>query len=142
MNLLLAFSLLAADDVPLQNPGFEEGWYEASADPAAKIVGKVAKGWGDNSSWADVNVEYGVETANPHRGASAQRINLKRIGSGAVQFTQGASFKKGRAYAWSLWMRGRPGTAVSLMLRKQGAPYTTYASSDVVLSPEWREFVV
>jgi len=142
MNLLLAFALLAADDVPLQNPGFEEGWYEASADPAAKIVGKVAKGWGDNSSWADVNVEYGVETANPHRGASAQRINLKRIGSGAVQFTQGASFKKGRAYAWSLWMRGRPGTAVSLMLRKQGAPYTTYASSDVVLSPEWREFVV
>lgn len=140
--LVLALALTAADDVPLQNPGFEDGWVDASKDPNAKVVGKVAKGWGDNSSWADVNVEYGVETANPHRGASAQRINLKRIGSGAVQFAQGAPFKKGRAYAWSVWLRGRPGTAVSLMLRKQGAPYTTYASSDVVLSPEWREFTV
>src|SRR6185295_7530779 len=55
---------------------------------------------------------------------------------------QGARFRQGRAYAFSVWMRGRPGTAVSLLLRRQGAPYTTYASSDVVLSPEWREFSV
>lgn len=127
-----------AKDVVLTNAGFEEGWYDAPADP--KVSGRIAKGWGDNSSWADVKVSYDVETANPHRGISAQRITLHRIGSGAVQFTQGTKFRKGRAYAFSLWMRGRPGTAVSLMLRRQGAPYTTYASSDVVLSPEWREF--
>jgi hypothetical protein len=129
-----------AKDVALVNPGFEEGWSDAPADPAGKVAGRMAKGWSDNSSWADVRVTYGVETGNPHRGQSAQRITLHRIGSGAVQFTQGATFRKGRAYAFSVWMRGRPGTAVSLMLRRQGAPYTTYAASDVVLSPEWREF--
>lgn len=131
-----------AKDVPLANAGFEEGWNEQPADAGAKVTGRIAKGWSDNSSWADVQVTYGVETANPRRGAAAQRINLQRIGSGAVQFTQGAKFRGGRAYVFSLWMRGRPGTSVSLMLRRQGAPYTTYASSDVVLSPEWREFSV
>jgi hypothetical protein len=142
MPLFLALALATADDVPLTNPGFEEGWVDAPADPQGRVSGRIARGWSDNSSWADVTVDYGVETANPHRGASAQRIHLRRIASGAVQFTQGTQFKKGRAYAWTLWMRGRPGTAVSLMLRRQGAPYTTYASSDVVLSPEWREFSV
>lgn len=138
LPLLLALALTTADEVPLQNPGFEDGFYDAPADP--KVGGRIAKGWGDNSSWADVKVTYDVDTANPHRGAGAQRITLHRIGSGAVQYTQGTKFRKGRAYAFSVWMRGRPGTAVSLMLRRQGAPYNTYASSDVVLSPEWKEY--
>ncbi|RPH37426.1 MAG: hypothetical protein EHM91_15060, partial [Planctomycetota bacterium] len=131
-----------AKDVPLSNAGFEDGWWDSPVDPAGKVSGRVAKGWGDNSSWADVKVTYAVDTANPHRGKSAQRITLDKIASGAVQFTQGARFRKGRAYAFTIWMRGRPGTAVSLLLRRLGAPYTTYAASDVVLSPEWREFVV
>lgn len=145
LTLIAALALCQTEDaknVALSNPGFEEGWWEVSADPADKVSGRVANGWGDNSSWADVRVSYSVETANAHRGKTAQRITLHKIGSGAVQFTQGAKFRKGRAYAFSLWMRGRPGTAVSLMLRRQAAPYTTYASSDVILSPEWREFTV
>src|SRR3954462_789397 len=122
--LLACFAAAGPDDpkdVGLVNPGFEEGWWAAPADPSGRVAGRVAKGWSDNSSWADVRVTYGVETANPHRGQSSQRITLHRIGSGAVQFTQGAQFRKGRAYAFSVWMRGRPGTSVSLMLRRQGA---------------------
>src|SRR4051812_48071730 len=92
-------------DVALVNAGFEGGWTDLGGAAAAKVTGRLAKGWSDNSDWADVRVIYGVETASPHRGASAQRISLQRIGSGAVQFTQGARFSGGRAYAFSVWMR-------------------------------------
>lgn len=131
--------LMLLDDLPLANPGFEEGGVELNGP---KVSGRIGKGWSDNSDWADVKVTYGLETVNARRGERCQRITLHRIGSGAVQFTQAAKFRAGRAYALRVWMRGRPGTSVSLMLRRQGAPYTTYAASDVVLLPEWREYVV
>ena len=33
-----------AKDVPLSNAGFEDGWWDAPADPAGKVSGRVAKG--------------------------------------------------------------------------------------------------
>jgi hypothetical protein len=143
ISLLLLATALADDpqEIALANGGFEDGGYEVS-DPGGKVGGTIGKGWGDNSAWADVSVAYALEKTNPRRGAACQRVTLRRIGSGAVQFTQGVRFKRGRAYAWTVWMRGRPGTSVALILRKQGEPYTHYAVSDVVLLPEWREYTV
>lgn len=148
--LLLAAGtpLCAAEvDIPLANAGFEDGWPVVaptadSVNEKAKITGEVAKGWGDNSSWADVKVAYSAATTDPHRGKTAQRIHVARVASGAVQYVQAVPFAAGRVYAFSVWMRGRPGDTVSLLLRRQGAPYTQYAGTDATLSAEWREYTV
>ena len=147
--LLASGGLLCAAEVeiPLANAGFEDGWPAVaptadSVNDKAKITGEVAKGWGDNSSWADVKVAYSAATTDPHRGKTAQRIHVGRVASGAVQYVQGVPFAQGRVYCFSVWMRGRPGDTVSLLLRRQGAPYTQYAGTDATLSAEWREYTV
>jgi hypothetical protein len=107
----------------------------------AQISGVIAPGWSDNSNWADVAVEYSKDTVNPHRGQTAQKIQIGRVSSGAVQFVQNVSFKKGRVHVWRVWLRGNPGTGVGLSLRKAGAPYTEFASQTASLSAECRSFV-
>ena len=129
------------------NPGFE-GDYKPVASQSdapnqkAVIKGAVAEGWNDNSNWADVDVEYSRDTNNPHRGQTAQKIVVKRVTGGAVQFVQQAPLKKGRVHVWKLWMRGRPGTSVSLSIRQAGAPYAEYANQTASLAAEWQEFRV
>lgn len=147
---LLAGAIVHAADAPgptLKNPGFEDAWpaVVSTADTTnaqAKVTGEVASGWSDNSSWADVQVAYAADTTNPHRGKTAQRITVNRVSSGNIQYVQLTPFIKDRAYAFSIWMRGRPGSVVAVVLRKAGAPYTQYASIDAALSPEWKEFTV
>ena len=49
---MLTLLLLAAlDDLPLSNPGFEDGGADVKG---IKVAGQVGKGWSDNSDWADV----------------------------------------------------------------------------------------
>ncbi len=140
--------LIAKGDViSTENPGFE-GEYNpvaSSSDaPNAKAVikGAIAAGWGDNSNWADVNIDYSRDTVNPHRGAASQKVVIGRVASGAVQFVQKVPLREGRIHVWKLWMRGRPGDAVGLIIRKVDAPYTTYAAETATLSAEWQEYRV
>lgn len=135
--------------VPIEtaNPGFEGPYVPvptSSDKPGkkAKITGSVAPGWSDNSDWADVGVTYSPDADNPHRGATAQKVAIDRVDSGAVQFVQKVPLKKGRVHVWKLWMRGRPGTAVALTMRRADAPYTQYAAGTANLSAEWQEFRV
>ncbi|MDQ2800539.1 MAG: hypothetical protein M3Y13_12985, partial [Armatimonadota bacterium] len=145
LTLLLPGAMAQA--VELKNPGFE-GAYQplppptAVANIKALVSGQIAPGWTDNSDWADVAVDYGAETANPHRGKAAQRVSVARVSGGAVQFVQPVDFQKGRVYAFHVWLRGRPGAGVSLMLRQGGSPYTVFAESRAALSAEWQEFQV
>lgn len=134
-----------AASVNLQNPGFEAPYppVASSSDAAnlkAKITGTVAQGWQDNSNWADVSVDYGADTSNPHRGASDQRVTITRVAGGAVQFVQPVRLQKSHAYELRVWLRGTPGTSISISLRQSGAPYATYAEGRAAVSPEWREF--
>lgn len=129
---------------PLVNPGFEGPARKAVGtgdrlSSGALIVGQIAEGWEDNSGWADVDVEYALDQVNPHRGTTSQRITVKRVTSGAVQFVQPVDFEKDRAYLFRVWLRGSPGRRVELILRKAGAPYTAYASESVGLAAEWQE---
>lgn len=128
--------------VPLQNAGFESPWPSTDPkDPEAKVTGIVADGWSDNSSWADVNVHYSADTEHPHSGSAAQRIDVERVASGAVQFVQKVQLQKDKAYAFSVWMRGRPGSVVGMILRRVD-PATYYADAEAVLSPEWKEYTI
>lgn len=131
----------------LQNPGFEAPYKPIaprsdSDNKNARITGALAQGWGDNSNWADVAIDYGQDTLTPHRGASAQRVAISRVAGGAVQVVQPVTFQKGHAYEWRVWLRGTAGTSVGLLMRQAGAPYANYAEARAGVSPEWREFRV
>ena len=131
----------------LTNPGFE-GAYQPVASQSdlpsqkAQITGEIAPGWEDNSNWADVGIVYSRDTNNPHRGQASQKIAISRVNTGAVQFVQTVAFTKGRVNEFRVWLRGTPGTSVTLLLRKSGAPYTEYGNTFAGLSPEWQEFSV
>ena len=130
----------AGVELPLLNPGMEmTGQTLKPTTGKATISGTLAQGWGDNSDWADVDVNYALDSVNPHSGASSQKIEAKRISSGAVQFRQGVPIKKDHIYSFSAWLRGQPGQRVTLQLRQAGAPYASYAETPVVLSAEWQQ---
>jgi hypothetical protein len=139
MLLAIGRAVLAQDNnlVPQENTGFE-GNYTAVAsssdapDQKAQISGVIAPGWSDNSNWADVAVTYAKDSVNTHRGQAAQKIQITRVNSGAVQFVQNVSFKKGRVHLWRVWLRGNPGTGVNLMLRKAGAPLHRVCVADSI----------
>ena len=81
-------------------PAKEKGW-NANAD----ITGEVGANWGDNSSWAEVGIAYSRDEVNPHSGKASQRIDVKRVSSGAVQFTHSFQAEKGKIYRGRLWLR-------------------------------------
>jgi len=129
--------------VPLKNPGLEVPYTAVGASSGpGQISGETASGWGDNSNWADVTVAYAQDGADPHRGQSAQRIAVSGVRSGAVQFKQNVMLKKDRIYAMSVWLRGSPGSMVSLLLRETGGASKQYAGTTASLSAEWREYRV
>lgn len=136
---------LAAADPGLENPGFEGAFVDLPAKvekSGARITGALGAGWMDNSSWADVDVAYAAETADPHSGKAAQTISITRFASGGVQFVHPVRYRKGIGIRFSCWLRGRPGQTVSIMLRQEDAPWKAYATTTAALSAEWREFRV
>ncbi len=142
-----ASAAIAADGSALANADFEGAFTPApnAGKPNAsgsRITGAIGEGWDDNSSWADVDIDYSSEKTDPHGGKAAQRVHVTRFASGGVQFIHPVRFKAGVGVRFSVWLRGRPGQSVGLMLRQADAPWTTYASASASLSPEWREFSV
>ncbi|CAN5761454.1 hypothetical protein BH09VER1_BH09VER1_13270 [soil metagenome] len=148
-TLISSLSLASAEtdgtQMPVQNAGFEEPFMTVPApNPAkkAQITGMLVDGWSDNSDWADISVDYSKDTDNPHGGQSSQKVDVTRVDSGAVQVTQKVEFRANHQYIFRIWMRGTPGTVVSMQLRKASEPYTTYALKDARLSEEWQEYTV
>jgi len=130
-----------AVDVTLRNPGLEVPYRDLpppNPEKKAKITGSIANGWGDNSNWADVEIAYAPDTERPHSGKTAQRITVGRVAGGAVQFVQDIELNKG-IYAYSIWLRGQPGTNVSVVLRRAD-PATQYAATTATLTDGWQEF--
>ena len=131
--ILLALCMTSAsglDQNLLPNAGFEA----KSGDDG------IAQGWADNSSWADLDVEYQPETANPHSGRACQRIVCSRLTYGAVQMipTSAVPLERGQIYRVSLWLRGNVGM-VAGQVRLAPAPYTVYIERDITVSPEWQQ---
>lgn len=129
----------AGDALAFKNPGLEEPYAVVHSGGKGQITGRIASGWQDNSGWADVTVEYAPDTQNVHEGKCAQRIDVKAIRSGAVQFTQHVSLVKNHVYALSVWLKGTDTIPVSLILRQAAAPYTAYFTKVIALTPEWHQ---
>ncbi|CAN5761433.1 hypothetical protein BH09VER1_BH09VER1_13260 [soil metagenome] len=150
IGLLLAGSCPAPGEdlnspsvIELRNPGFEVPYNTVDIKGAkSQITGELADGWQDNSDWADLTAEYSVDAVNPHSGENSQKVTLSRLGSGAVQLKQDVRFQPGHQYTFSIWLRGKPGTHVSLQLRRSSEPYTTYATVPVTLAEEWTKFSI
>lgn len=100
----------------------------------------IAEGWRDNSSWADLEVEYGRETDNPHSGQACQRITCTRLDSGAVQMisAQGLPLHRGRIYRVRAWFRGNV-DGVVVLLRQAPAPYRVYAQKSLLVTSQWQQ---
>ncbi|MBI2297781.1 MAG: hypothetical protein HYU66_02300 [Armatimonadetes bacterium] len=107
---------------------------EGPASPTGTV-----EGWADNSSWADLTVDYRRDTTRPHGGAACQRVRCSRLAYGAVQIipTVGVPLVKGRLYRVSAWLRGDVGR-VAVQLRLAPAPYTIYIERSVLVGPDWR----
>ncbi|OGV38550.1 MAG: hypothetical protein A2X48_00750 [Lentisphaerae bacterium GWF2_49_21] len=108
----------------------------------AEISGETGANWGDNSSWAEVGVSYSGDEVNPHSGKLSQHIDVKRVTSGAVQFTHSFQAEKGKIYRGRLWLRGTGGTTITYGFRQADAPYQTIGTESATLSPEWREYSI
>jgi len=122
-------SALSASENLLKNGSFEGKFSDD----------KIADGWMDNSSWADLGVEYRRETENLHAGRACQRITCTRLTSGAVQMIPRGwvPLRKGKIYRVSLWLRGDAGR-VAAQLRLAPSPYTIYVERHIMVTSEWQ----
>ena len=134
--LLLTLGAIQAQEI--KNGDFEGGFQPVKVhEPTkAKITGEVGAGWQDESSWAEVEVAYSGDPTGGHGKTAAQKIVVKSIAGGAVQFAQGLKLETG-SYHVTAWVRGEG--AGRLLLRKAGPPYTTYGSVNVPASSEWTQ---
>jgi len=124
----------------LTNPGFE-GPYISLPAPSGKsrITGLVAKGWRDNSAWADVTVDYAQESAGIRTGKSAQRVTVKAVRQGEVQLVQPVTIQAKHSYLASLWVKGQPGAKFRASVRQSEAPYADYGNQSLALNGKWQQ---
>ena len=114
----------------IPNPGFENG----------------TEGKWHKDDFAHLGGEFALDTQNPHSGKSAWRISLNtESGSlGEVHaFCGPLPLAPGMALQLRFWMRGKSNTGfMKVLLRKMGAPYTTYWSAQCAPTDEWTESVL
>ncbi len=141
LALLASAALPArAGEAMVANGGFEGPYQEVNIGDGrtTQITGRIAEGWKDNSSWAQVVVEYGEGSFGPHSGSRCQRITIRRMASGAVQLTQAAvALEEGQAYRARVFARSPDAVPLRLQIRQPGAPYREYAGMTFRPGAEW-----
>ena len=113
----------------IANPSFE--------NPPASYV------WHQNN-WPKNDVAFVLDKENSHSGAQSQRITIRHIVNAAVlQFmTPSLPVRPGLSFQLRFWTRGPANTRpIAVLLRKLGAPYTTYFKAEVSLAASWTESV-
>ena len=138
LSALLIGEVGSAQAQALKKPGFEAAGQTLpvttnAPDSKAQISGTIAETWSDNTSWADVRLEYSLSAINPHGGRHSQKIEIKR---GFAQFAQAVDLPGGYSRA-SVWLRAESSMWVSFSLRQQGAPYTAYATQTAQIGKLW-----
>jgi len=123
--------LWAADPQPrdniLENGGFES---PVLSDP-----------WIGNN-WAGNEVSFRLDPVLPHSGSQALHVRLEKVIKIAdlqLQY-KNLPVRVGEYLRLSFWLRGPANTKpVTVELRKQNAPYTSYFRAEVALTEEWSE---
>lgn len=125
----------------LGNAGFEDGFAAIPPDAGrkARLSGEIAAGWSDDSAWADVELRYAADREVRRSGTASQRLQIRAIRSGQVQFVHNLVLRAGRQYRASLWIRCSTPAPLQINVRQGPRPYRGYASTQAVATPEWQQ---
>lgn len=142
--VLLSLGVLVAQENLLRNGGFEGTGeaYSPRPDARARISGALATGWRDNSEWADLELQYAIDTSVHRGGTASQRMELRTAASGSPQLWQEFEARAGFTYTGRVWVRAPERLPVNLLLRTSAAPYTLHARHQVLTTPDWQELRV
>lgn len=102
------------------------------------ITGELPRGWEEDSSWADVTVNYRAQEINPFSGDRSLRVEVDEIRSGTVQIrVPNIRVQPSHLIRMRIPVRSEDGVSATLSLRMRGAPYTTYWQGVLSARPEW-----
>jgi hypothetical protein len=140
-----AVAAVAAAPAVNQNAGFEGAYADVKANPGdkAKLSGRIAPGWFDNSGWADLDLAYAEEKENPHSGSSCLKATLGAVrGFGQMQLAQVVQAEQGKEYTVAVWLRAsRDGVPVSFGLRPADGG-EMYKAGTATAGKGWQRFAV
>jgi hypothetical protein len=130
----------------LRNPGFEGTGRIAGSGVAletgAVISGSVATGWSENSFWANVSVNYAMDTSVVHGGTSSQRIEVAAIRKDFVQYGQQLLVRTPSRLRFTQWVKGPIGNTGGLQIRKGGIPYNGIVTTSITFNGSWQLITV
>lgn len=81
--------------------------------------------------------------AEPIKGKNAAYIRINKPGDAPwhIQFYQQPfTLFKGTTYTYSLWAKSEKLRTATMRILHQGAPWTIYATQQIILSETWNEF--
>lgn len=140
--LLLGASLLSAAWLAAKPNAhffdFEEPFKPfAPAGKNKEITGALPQHWSDNSSWAEVGVNYS-QISGAYKGNGALRIDVQHVTKGRVQVIVPGIVLDGEHFVEiQIASRSSMGTSASLDLRQAGPPYRGYWNAPLQSRPEW-----
>ena len=126
------FTVSAFSQNLLSNPGFEGST-------------NLAPGWGNIAWGATYPVwNYTRETVNVHGGLSAQKITVTSMGSSnaGLIFKQNFTFKVGKVYEGSIYLRSDDSIKVQVYFRRSGQWYEPCATRTLEVGPEWQAVTI
>ena len=124
----------------LPNPGLENGASNVSCSSGTfRVSGQLGQGWRDNSCWiaSTSSLVYALDGQSPRSGAVSQRVESA---AGLGQFWVPFTFSSSKRYTASVWLRADRAMDVTLQMRPEGTPYTTYGSLVAKVSTNWQQF--
>lgn len=106
----------------------------------SRIRGQLPAGWQDDSAWANLNVRYNVQKEGDER--PFLRARVSQWSSGQAQIVLPLEFRPSQRVFYELEMVARSSThsRLALLLRQRKAPYRSFWSRDLILTPAWQSF--
>jgi hypothetical protein len=102
------------------------------------ITGSLPEGWEEDSSWADVTVNYRAQMLNPFTGDRSLRAEIREVRQGVVQFrVPGVRVQPSHLIRMRIPVRSEDNLTATVALRKRGEPWTLYWESTLPARPEW-----
>ena len=119
LNVSVAYSQIGVEQLPVPQNGFE-GQY---------TVDGRAPTWFSNPNTTFTSVTFSKNTSDPNSGLAAQQIDFvddpAQVGKFTFTSTQKMDIKRGKAYRFSIWLKGvnLTGNQVHLRIRQNTAPH-------------------
>ncbi|GEM_PF-1621841 len=112
--------------------------YQAPSDAKSSISGSVPAEWREDSTWAPVKGEYGNATHGAFKGKGALSMDIQQVTQGRAQLKlPGVHVSNTHFMFLRMAIRSGSSSSFDAVLRKEGAPYTTYWQTRFTARPEW-----